>query len=139
MYVYGEADGYDGGLNGFITTDLEYVGLNFNVSNEPQFVGDYALVEMENDGGVAFITLIDRTGEMMFEPVKGYALSEPYFFSDYVASVEGQGIVEIYPDGTMKPIIENSRLSEMDDLNYICVNDQCFTIEEGQIVPFDYE
>lgn len=48
-------------------TDREYAFL-------PEFRKGYALVELENENGESVVTLLDKEGEMLFEPIPGTAI-----------------------------------------------------------------
>lgn len=65
-------------FNGFIDKDGNHViNLSLNVPPEgpfPRFLNGYAVVECENETRVKFVTVIDKNGTMLLEPVKGQAV-----------------------------------------------------------------
>ena len=44
---------------------------NLDITNTPVYREGFALLEIENDGGEHFVTLIDKDGKFAFEPIKG--------------------------------------------------------------------
>lgn len=44
---------------------------NLEITNTPVYREGFALVEIKNDGGERFVTLIDMDGKFAFEPIKG--------------------------------------------------------------------
>lgn len=114
IFLEGE-DGKGTEYNGFINANGEYVlKLDLWIRNTPKFIGDYALIECANEMGTEFVTLVDKQGNIMFEPIRGkdgcevsgqyetYAAKvaeETY----YVVTVDDQvGILK--PDGTVEDI-----------------------------------
>lgn len=58
---------------------------SYNIVNYPEFTGGYAILEIENEQGSNYLTVIDTSGEEMFSSVKdnGHgALSEGIFFME---------------------------------------------------------
>jgi len=43
-------------------------------THRPRFEGEYCFVALENEGGVMFLTIIDRDGNQLFEPFRGYSI-----------------------------------------------------------------
>ncbi|WP_409967775.1 hypothetical protein RFF05_14585 [Bengtsoniella intestinalis] len=60
-----ETNFYD--LNGQMAIDLS----EYDLLSLPYFVGERAILNMSSPDGVAFYTMIDKTGAFLFEPVKG--------------------------------------------------------------------
>ena len=72
MYIRGEID--DVPYEGFVDqhgTPVVNLDVSLNITNLPIYRGDYALVELENEVGETFVTLLDKTGKFAFEPIKG--------------------------------------------------------------------
>ena len=69
----------------------------------PEFVDGYAILEIENEQGGKYLTVIDSSGTQMFEPIKdtGHGeLSEGIFFMEngengYFMNVKGEKVGEI--------------------------------------------
>lgn len=77
MYIRGEID--DVPYEGFVDqhgTPVINLDVSLNITNLPIYRGDYALIELENEGGESFVTLLDKTGKFAFEPVKGEVWSD---------------------------------------------------------------
>lgn len=79
MYIKGEMD--DVPFQGFVDEKGAIVislDANLNITNSPIYRGNYALIELENVAGETFVTLMDKTGNFAFEPIKGEAWSASY-------------------------------------------------------------
>lgn len=81
MYVKGEIN--DVLYQGFVDENGGFVinlDVNLNITNWPVYREGYALVELENDGGETFVTLLDKAGNFAFEPIKGEVLGQWAYF-----------------------------------------------------------
>lgn len=112
MYVRGEID--DTQFEGFVDQSgipLISLDVKLNVTNYPVFRGEYALLELENQGGETFITLLDKSGEFAFEPIKGKVWSD-LMGRTYRGDLEGNqyyfmkddSFYYLYADGSTKKI-----------------------------------
>lgn len=72
IYVRGRLDDTDTVLNGFLDTNGNYVmDIDLTrISYLPAFHNGYALIECQNNAEVRFATLLDKQGNMLFEPIQ---------------------------------------------------------------------
>lgn len=144
IYVRGE-DTNGIYYNGFLDADNNCaINLDVNVSNEPVFIGNYSLIECENDAGVSFVTLIDNQGNMLFEPIQGedahlyggityierVAASREY----YLVHVNEKTAI-LNPDGSL---IDVPEFWYNDNSKCKYFNGKYLVIENGQINQYDY-
>lgn len=132
IYVRGKIN--DGGyLNGFLDTDGNYVlELPLEATNRPIFKNGYAVVECANSGGVKFITLVDKQGNMLFEPIRGFYVGTVMIASEerYLIDVDGEKMI-LNLDGSTSsvPQIWNSSCVYFDEKYYV--------VEDGKIIQYD--
>lgn len=96
---------------------------NYNIWGgiSPYFMNGYAAIEFMNPNNVSFITVINKKGEQLFEPVKGKFLEDMYnsilCFEDgkAIVSLDGQGIFLINPKG--EKLVKIPSLGYIDDRN----------------------
>lgn len=124
---------------GFLDKEANYViDLNLNVTNDPFFIGDYALVECENEGKVKFVTLIDRKGKMLFEPILGSAVDQQDIMREenlhYLAKVNGKNVV-LDPLGNT---IDAPDYWFLQGNTYRYLNGTYLVIEAGKIVEHTF-
>ena len=68
--IYSKGGFYD--ITGNLVIDLS----NLKLLKQPIFYGGYAIIEMENEAGVSFVTVIDKSGNFCFEPIEGNTIFE---------------------------------------------------------------
>lgn len=143
IYVRGQ-DGNRNEINGFFDkTGNCVIVTDLNISNYPAFLGEYVLLEITNEAGVKFVTLMDKKGNMLFEPIKGAVPNSGLgIFAAIVASKEyylakvDDEIVLLHLDGTYTAVPEYWNYT-----TYKCMqhNNTYFTIEDSQIVVYEYQ
>lgn len=129
IYVCGKDDRDNTFHRGFVNQDgtLE-IALTFNVDDSPVFIGDKALVSIVNSGNVNFFTLIDKSGNMVFEPVKGKAI---YSEDSYAAQI-GEKYVLLDAKGNQTEIPW-----EFNEYIWRRVNDRYLVIVDGGILEYN--
>lgn len=140
IFVHGKIDGQEKYYNGFVDSDLNYIiDLDIDgISTPPFYIGDYALVQCTNSGGVSFVTLIDKQGKMLFEPKQGKSifwganLSQYSYFSDYVIIVD-DNIMILNIDGTTESVYNTST-----DGQLRCIDGTYYSISGGEIRKYTY-
>lgn len=124
-FIY--ASGED--FNGFIDANGNYaIDISLYASNYPIFVGKYALVELRNEAGVKFVSLFDKQGNMLFEPVKG---SEIFSYGNTAIIDENVVIFDSTGNRINAPWL-------VSDDGFMCKysNGKYFVIENGQIIDY---
>jgi len=135
----GEINGID--YNGFVDAECNYmIPLELNVTNEPFFSENYALIECENSAGVKFVTLIDKQGTILFEPIQGestyYVAADCYAEKtmEYPIATIDEQVVILEPDGDFTQVPDYWLNSKYECL----VSDEFYyLIENGQINRYD--
>jgi hypothetical protein len=56
----------------------------------PIFEGDYSFVVLANDGGVRFVTVIDREGNQLFEPIRANPINGQEYLSEGIVWIRGE-------------------------------------------------
>ncbi|MDD6175909.1 MAG: hypothetical protein PUC59_09165 [Firmicutes bacterium] len=144
--IYASGKDTDGKVyNGFIDGDgNSVIDTELTISNNPFFIGDYALVELSNEAGVKFVTLMDTQGNMAFEPIRG---EQAYFLSGstyaekvaaleyYLAKIDDK-IVLLSPDGDQEEIPAYWNLSSTQCAR---ANDSFLAVEDGVLNRYRYD
>ena len=136
----GRSKAYQGFIDG--TGNLA-INCDLNISNTPIFVDDYAVIELENEAGIKFVTLMNRDGDIMFEPIRGQSVDSlvdthtEYIsiaeWKHHIAEVDGK-LVVLYADGT---IADAPAYWREDDAHCVYLNGGYFVIENGMMNKYD--
>lgn len=114
MYIRGDIN--DVPYEGFVDqhgTPVINLDASLNITNLPVYRGDYALIELENEGGETFVTLLDKEGKFAFEPIKGEHYTYHGELEGHQYYIEQDGnFYYLKPDGSTEKIefdIENCK------------------------------
>lgn len=131
IYVRGECDGEY--LNGFIDTNGNYVlDLPVEATNEPIFENGYAVIECKNSGGVTFVTLVDKQGNMLFEPIRGFYVDTVMIASEkcYLIGIGSERMI-LNLDGS------TSNVPQIWNSSYVYFDEKYYVAENGEVVQYD--
>lgn len=101
-------------------------------TNEPTFENGYAVVECKNSGGVTFVTLVDKQGNMLFEPIKGFYVDTVMIASEerYLIDIDGEKML-LNLDGS------TSSVPQIWNSPYVYFDEKYYVAENGEVVQYD--
>ncbi len=131
---------YDAATGEFLA---EYDTVQIGAERIYKFNGENAIAEIKNPAGTKFVTLIDRNGQFLFEPLQTKASESVDDWREELGAVvfyydgtgyEGEGFYLLSEDGTMKSL----HITDADEILFIH-NNRMIVINDGEYSLYDLE
>lgn len=115
IYVYGSFYGTEEPLNGVLDGNGNYASWSLpgDVHSTPQFHNGCAQVEFRTDDGKSVVTLLNKRGEMLFDPIPGSAIlsitdyENEHNLADHLVWTD-KGLSNLNKNGTTTFLVEKN-------------------------------